>query len=791
MREEQTPSCKICLFGRLRVESDSGEVTYADGSLIWSDLAIAAFASGERAFIAEFSSATWEATRKRIRLAGPRLKELGIELKCSGISCQSSKKNPGVYVYFAERVRTDYDDVEQMLSTNGFRSPDKLTEAQAYLTEGLCPELRQKPRPKWVQKKEHALLERLRGLAQTTDSFEKQPDGTSFSISASGEDSDTSKQPSGQPELNLGVPGFAPETAAGPENLGHPTTHDRSARSLVGSRLAYLFLFAVPLVTLTGLFLPKVLANNSLPHHPTAPAASPIVPYAAQFSTVSGFQPGTASLTEVDPGEVVACTVAVKNVGSQPWKRAFRPISLGVLNGNPPTNENRKGIGPVSIVWNYTGQHPWSQADDFDRAYLGRDEEIDLGQTKSFRFGLKMPSEPGPYPVTFQMVMDGPDIAAPPSSDGWFAGQVLTAYFQVRDRPLPPPYHMVEQISGWFSSQRQKSIATFYNSENAGVQLWTFAASAGSQGTMTPTLSNLNLSSWRTDAMKVVSGDFNGDGYTDIAVFYKTGKFGQPGTRLYIFRGSKDGLQAPTDSGIDLSDWTWESIKAVSGRFGYGTGPADDIAVFYQIGTTSSRIWVFPGSEKGARKPLIAPVDLSRWTWEAINPAVGHFKGTSYSEIAVVYRTGASGTRVWLLSGSKRGLTTPTIASQDPRLMWEAIKPVAAKLSPGSTHDDLMFVCQSDTSPRPATHLVWFRGTSDGLSSPNLLRDMADLTWDAITPTSGDFFGEGTDSIAFLCKTGLPKKPGTRMWLSRANGGTLNSPVDVWDGPWIWENIHG
>ncbi len=165
-----------------------------------------------------------------------------------------------------------------------------------------------------------------------------------------------------------------------------------------------------------------------------APAKPPVhetVPYEAEFVSSGPFKARGFPIVECEPGELHEFRISVKNIGSEPWTRKHRPFSLGVLPSLQPTDKDRVGHGPVTVEWmSATGP---TENPDLNRVFLNWDEVVGPGETKIFQFKLRVPREPGTYPVTLQMVMDGPDIAASPSNDGWFAGQTVHVIFKVKD----------------------------------------------------------------------------------------------------------------------------------------------------------------------------------------------------------------------------------------------------------------------------------------------------------------------------------------------------------------------
>ncbi|MGM7446874.1 esterase, partial [Streptomyces tunisiensis] len=73
--------------------------------------------------------------------------------------------------------------------------------------------------------------------------------------------------------------------------------------------------------------------------------------------------------------------------------------------------------------------------------------------------------------------------------------------------------------------------------------------------------------SWNWDRSKLTSGDYNGDGKTDIGVLYNIGLIdGKYRSRLWTFTSTGTTFNPPTvawDSGT--TSWNWDRSKLTSG----------------------------------------------------------------------------------------------------------------------------------------------------------------------------------------------------------------------------------
>ncbi|MFI0199798.1 MULTISPECIES: FG-GAP-like repeat-containing protein [Streptomyces] len=115
--------------------------------------------------------------------------------------------------------------------------------------------------------------------------------------------------------------------------------------------------------------------------------------------------------------------------------------------------------------------------------------------------------------------------------------------------------------------------------------------------------------SWSWERSKPVAGDFNGDGKTDLGVFYDEGQDagGMNHSAFHIGYGRADGIAAPKrawdNNDTTTGSWNADRSKLVAGDFN-GDGK-DDLGVLYnngedETGKNNASLFTFKGRNDGA-----------------------------------------------------------------------------------------------------------------------------------------------------------------------------------------------
>jgi hypothetical protein len=142
--------------------------------------------------------------------------------------------------------------------------------------------------------------------------------------------------------------------------------------------------------------------------------------------------------------------------------------------------------------------------------------------------------------------------------------------------------------------------------------------------------------------MKIVSGDFTGDGKDDIAIGHKLADTGQgSGMGVHVFYGGVG--TADIFKNADTSwkvfaapGWLWNNMKLAAGPFN-GDNNADLAVVYNNAGIN---IHFFKGGSQkfgnASTNPKVLPAP--DWDWNLTKLAAGQFNSDVYADIALLHK---------------------------------------------------------------------------------------------------------------------------------------------------------
>lgn len=296
------------------------------------------------------------------------------------------------------------------------------------------------------------------------------------------------------------------------------------------------------------------------------------------------------------------------------------------------------------------------------------------------------------------------------------------------------------------------------------------------------------LTDWDFEGARIVTGDFTGDGNQDVIALY-----GYEGNRAKLWSfasngSSLNGAEEWWDSGP--GNWNAAAAQIVPGDF-----DADgwlDVAAFYAYGNNQSRIFLFANNHHGGfnTATLLWDSGPHNWNGPATQIVTGDFNGDSQSDIAALYSYGGSRSRVWLFKGNSGALDAPVIAWDSGPGNWEGR---ATKLTTGDFNNDGKTDIGSMYGYRGnQTRFFTSAGQAAGIGAPKKIWDSGLGNWNAGASqvVSGDFDGDGQSDLGALYAYGGKQ---ARLWIFTTNPAANGfESTDLWwdSGPGNWDGFN-
>jgi hypothetical protein len=220
-------------------------------------------------------------------------------------------------------------------------------------------------------------------------------------------------------------------------------------------------------------------------------------------------------------------------------------------------------------------------------------------------------------------------------------------------RPITGDFNGDGKIDLAISANSLSGIATYLSNGN---------------GTFAPVFSPQTGTDWVSwPSAKPLPGDFNGDGLTDIAVCMESGG----GIATYLSNGN--GTFTAVFSSQTGTDWcSWPSIRLVTGDFN-GDGLADIAVMQDSLGGIS----VYLSNGNGTFTGSYSGQTGTDWaSWPSAKPMAGDFNGDGLTDIAVCMQNGG-GIGVYLSNGNGTFAATYSSQTGSDWCSWPTARPIA------------------------------------------------------------------------------------------------------------------
>jgi hypothetical protein len=201
---------------------------------------------------------------------------------------------------------------------------------------------------------------------------------------------------------------------------------------------------------------------------------------------------------------------------------------------------------------------------------------------------------------------------------------------------LPAPLEQAPTIRADFNGDGLDDVAGLYDYPGGRTVLFTWTATGGGGFAWPVNRWDSGTGGWEQVRSKPIAGDFNGDGLSDVGVFYD-----YPGGRTVLFTWSASGggaFSGPINR-WDSGTGGWEQVrsKPIAGDFN-GDG-LSDVGVFYDYPGGRTVLFTWTATGGGTFSGPINGWDSGTGGWEQVRskPIVGDFDGNRLTDVGVFY----------------------------------------------------------------------------------------------------------------------------------------------------------
>jgi hypothetical protein len=202
--------------------------------------------------------------------------------------------------------------------------------------------------------------------------------------------------------------------------------------------------------------------------------------------------------------------------------------------------------------------------------------------------------------------------------------------------------NVIETVSGDFNGDGNDDVAVFYkNGNNMEIRV----LNSNGINEFTPTGVSVVWSSTSLDSSRIigttVTGNFKGDGKDEILIMYKTGSFS---FEFYLFEMNNNIFTLSNPGQYNIGGYDIDKIKnrLTSGNYdGIGN---DELATFYDYGTSTERhiMKYNQSTDKFDGVSVLQPTAIQTLNANMFSGRVvsGNFFGDSKDDISILYKTG-------------------------------------------------------------------------------------------------------------------------------------------------------
>ncbi|GLF95182.1 trypsin-like serine protease [Streptomyces yaizuensis] len=196
----------------------------------------------------------------------------------------------------------------------------------------------------------------------------------------------------------------------------------------------------------------------------------------------------------------------------------------------------------------------------------------------------------------------------------------------------------VKPVTGDFNGDGLGDAATVHGSADGRVSLWTWNGRSAVRplgGVFDQPFRSWTVEpgNWDFARMTPHSGDFNGDGRDDVAIWYD---YHDKSDTIWIFTANaQGGFNSPVNAWTTQTGWEKSRAKTVTGDF--NADGRDDIAALYDYADGSEKLWTFTATPATTLTPISSWSSTTWGDWNRTTLRAGDFNADGRDDVSAWY----------------------------------------------------------------------------------------------------------------------------------------------------------